>query len=84
MGRSLRQLGKSKAYHFEFRSKLISNETRFMLTSFIVIVTTQITPIEETLNALVDIVKQGKALYIGISRWPLEQLKQAYNYLAEA
>ena len=31
------------------------------------------TPIEETLNALVDIVKQGKALYIGISRWPLEQ-----------
>ena len=41
------------------------------------------TPIEETLNALVDIVKQGKALYIGISRWPLEQLKQAYNYLAE-
>ena len=41
------------------------------------------TPLEETLNALVDIVKQGKALYIGISRWPLEQLKQAYNYLAE-
>ena len=41
------------------------------------------TPIEETLNALVDVVKQGKALYIGISRWPLEQLKQAYNYLAE-
>ena len=41
------------------------------------------TPIEETLNALVDVVKQGKALYIGISRWPLEQLKQAYSYLAE-
>ena len=41
------------------------------------------TPIEETLNALVDVVKQGKALYIGISRWPLEQLKQAYTYLAE-
>ena len=41
------------------------------------------TPIEETLNALVDVVKQGKTLYIGISRWPLEQLKQAYNYLAE-
>ena len=28
VGRSLRQLGKSKAYYFEFRSKLISNETR--------------------------------------------------------
>ena len=30
------------------------------------------TPEEETLQALVDIVKQGKALYAGISRWPLE------------
>lgn len=39
------------------------------------------TPLEETLQALVDIVKQGKALYIGISRWPLEALEKAYNYL---
>ena len=29
------------------------------------------TPLEETLQALVDIVRQGKALYVGISRWPL-------------
>ena len=29
------------------------------------------TPMEETLQALVDIVKQGKALYVGISNWPL-------------
>lgn len=40
------------------------------------------TPLEETLQALVDIVKQGKALYIGISRWPLEALKVAREYLA--
>lgn len=39
------------------------------------------TPLEETLQALVDIVKQGKALYIGISRWPLEALKTADEYL---
>lgn len=39
------------------------------------------TPLEETLQALVDIVRQGKALYIGISRWPLEALKTAYEYL---
>ena len=32
------------------------------------------TPLEETLQALVDIVRQGKALYVGISRWPLEPL----------
>jgi len=39
------------------------------------------TPMEETLQALVDIVKAGKALYIGISRWPLEALKFADEYL---
>lgn len=39
------------------------------------------TPLEETLQALVDIVRQGKALYIGISRWPLEALRVAHNYL---
>ena len=41
------------------------------------------TPLEETLQALVDIVRQGKALYIGISRWPLEATKFAYHYLKE-
>ena len=41
------------------------------------------TPLEETLQALVDIVKQGKALYVGISRWPLEALKFADKYLWE-
>lgn len=39
------------------------------------------TPVEETLQALVDIVKQGKALYVGISRWPLEATKKAKEYL---
>ena len=40
------------------------------------------TPLEETLQALVDIVRKGKALYVGISRWPLEALKVAREYLA--
>lgn len=39
------------------------------------------TPIEETLQALVDIVRSGKALYIGISRWPFEAVKAAFEYL---
>ena len=39
------------------------------------------TPLEETLQALVDIVRAGKALYVGISRWPLEALKIADDYL---
>lgn len=41
------------------------------------------TPLEETLQAMVDIVKQGKALYLGISRWPQEALKFADQYLKE-
>ena len=41
------------------------------------------TPIEETLQALVDIVRQGKALYVGISNWPLEPLRAATAYLRE-
>ena len=39
------------------------------------------TPLEETLQALVDIVRQGKALYVGISNWPLDPLKFGYEYL---
>lgn len=41
------------------------------------------TPLEETLQALVDIVRRGKALYIGISRYPLETARFAFRYLAE-
>ena len=41
------------------------------------------TPLEETLQALVDTVRAGKALYIGISRWPLHALKVAVKYLRE-
>ena len=39
------------------------------------------TPLEETLQALVDIVRRGKALYAGISRWPLEATRFALDYL---
>ena len=39
------------------------------------------TPLEETLQAMVDMVRQGTALYVGISRWPLEALKVADAYL---
>ncbi|MBD5321916.1 MAG: L-glyceraldehyde 3-phosphate reductase [Bacteroides sp.] len=41
------------------------------------------TPLEETLQALVDVVRQGKALYVGISRWPREAAAVAYSYLRE-
>lgn len=41
------------------------------------------TPLEETMQALVDIVRQGKALYVGLSKYPMEVAEQAYRYLAE-
>lgn len=41
------------------------------------------TPLEETLQALVDIVRSGKALYAGISRYPLEKAAFAYQYMKE-
>ena len=40
------------------------------------------TPLEETMQALVDIVRQGKALYVGLSRYPAQQAAEAYRYLA--
>ena len=41
------------------------------------------TPLEETLQALVDIVRAGKALYVGLSRYPLAAARFAFRYLAQ-
>ena len=41
------------------------------------------TPLDETLQALVDVVRAGKALYVGISRWPLEATRFAADYLRQ-
>lgn len=41
------------------------------------------TPIEETMGALADIVRQGKALYIGISNYNAEQTAKALTLLNE-
>ncbi|MBR6212090.1 MAG: aldo/keto reductase [Bacteroidales bacterium] len=41
------------------------------------------TPLQETMQALVDIVRSGKALYAGISKYPPQMAAQAYKYLAD-
>jgi len=41
------------------------------------------TPLEETMAALDHIVRQGKALYVGISNYKREQTEQAYKILKE-
>lgn len=39
------------------------------------------TPLEETMSALAHIVKSGKALYVGVSNYPPNLTKQAYDLL---
>ena len=43
-----------------------------------------VTPVEETIQTLIDIVKQGKALYAGISKYPPEQARIAYEMMKAA
>ena len=43
-----------------------------------------VTPVEETMQALIDIVRQGKALYAGISKYPADKAVMAYRILADA
>lgn len=43
-----------------------------------------VTPVEETMQALIDIVRSGKALYAGISKYPPKEQELAYRLLAEA
>jgi len=41
------------------------------------------TPLEETMQAFADIVRQGKALYIGVSEWNAEQIRAAHKLSKE-
>lgn len=43
-----------------------------------------VTPVEETMEALIQLVRQGKALYVGISKYPPEKQQLAYDILREA
>jgi len=37
------------------------------------------TPLEETMQAFADVVRAGKALYIGVSEWTAEQIRTAHD-----
>ena len=43
-----------------------------------------VTPVEETMEALIHLVRQGKALYAGISKYPPAEQQLAYDILREA
>jgi aryl-alcohol dehydrogenase-like predicted oxidoreductase len=41
------------------------------------------TPLEETMQAFAQVIRQGKALYIGVSEWNAEQLRAGHALAAE-
>ncbi|MDR0837822.1 MAG: aldo/keto reductase family protein [Propionibacteriaceae bacterium] len=41
------------------------------------------TPLEETMQAFADVVRAGKALYIGVSEWTADQLRAGHALAAE-
>jgi aryl-alcohol dehydrogenase-like predicted oxidoreductase len=41
------------------------------------------TPLEETMEAFAEVVRQGKALYIGVSEWRAEQIRAGYELARE-
>ena len=41
------------------------------------------TPLEETMTAFADVVRQGKALYIGVSEWTGEQIREGVKLADE-
>ncbi|THJ66675.1 aldo/keto reductase [Arthrobacter echini] len=41
------------------------------------------TPLEETMQAFADVVRQGKALYIGVSEWTAQQIREAHALARE-
>src|SRR5687768_14220171 len=41
------------------------------------------TPLEETMQAFADVVRQGKALYIGVSEWTADQIRDGVRLSKE-
>ncbi|WP_377271979.1 aldo/keto reductase family protein [Peterkaempfera sp. SMS 1(5)a] len=41
------------------------------------------TPLEETMEAFADVVRSGKALYIGVSEWTAQQIREAHALARE-
>ncbi|MGO4230830.1 aldo/keto reductase family protein [Arthrobacter sp. YAF34] len=41
------------------------------------------TPLEETMQAFADVVRQGKALYIGVSEWTANQIRDGHHLAKE-
>lgn len=41
------------------------------------------TPLEETMRAFGDLVRQGKVMYVGVSEWTAEQIREGHRWATE-
>ncbi|QYR21864.1 aldo/keto reductase [Paenibacillus sp. sptzw28] len=77
MGPGLVQSGLSRKHLFDACDASLARLNTDYIDLYIVHKTDPFTPLEETLGALNDLVRQGKARYIGYSNWPAWMAAQA-------
>ncbi|KRE49593.1 aldo/keto reductase [Paenibacillus sp. Soil522] len=83
VGPGLVQAGLSRKHLFEACEASLSRLDTDYIDLYIVHKTDPYTPLEETLEALNDLVRQGKVRYIGYSNWPAWQAAQAVTIQRE-
>lgn len=83
VGTGLVQTGLSRKHLFTACEASLSRLNTDYIDLYIVHKTDPFTPIEETLEALNDLVRQGKVRYIGYSNWPAWMAAQAVQLQRE-
>lgn len=83
VGPGLVQAGLSRKHLFEACEASLRRLDTDYIDLYIVHKTDPYTPLEETLEALNDLVRQGKVRYIGYSNWPAWQAAQAVSIQRE-
>lgn len=83
LGPSLVQAGLSRKHLFDACEASLDRLNTDYIDLYIVHKTDPFTPLEETLEALNDLVRQGKVRYIGYSNWPAWLAAQALQMQRE-
>ncbi|MCM2534457.1 aldo/keto reductase [Neobacillus pocheonensis] len=83
VGSSLVQTGLSRKHLFTACEASLARLNTDYIDLYIVHKTDPFTPLEETLEALKDLVRQGKVRYLGYSNWPAWMAAQALQMQRE-
>ncbi|AJY76857.1 aldo/keto reductase [Paenibacillus beijingensis] len=83
VGPGLLQTGLSRKHLFDACEASLARLNTDYIDLYIVHKTDPFTPLEETLDALNDLVRQGKVRYIGYSNWPAWMAAQAIQMQRE-